>query len=131
VNIKVTPETATVTPTYLENFKGTATDKTFTDSEMNSYDYYALSGGKAFAKVKGVGTLGANQCWLEFAKSSGARQINLVFEDSKATGIDASLMNSEERIVNGAVYDLCGRKLQGCPTQKGVYIQNGRKVVVK
>ena len=28
-------------------------------------------------------------------------------------------------------YDLEGRKLQGKPTQKGVYISNGRKVVVK
>ncbi|MDE6002649.1 MAG: hypothetical protein K2G76_04055, partial [Prevotella sp.] len=28
-------------------------------------------------------------------------------------------------------YDIQGRKLQGRPTQKGVYIQNGRKVIVK
>jgi hypothetical protein len=28
-------------------------------------------------------------------------------------------------------YDLNGRKLQGKPTRKGVYIQNGQKVVVK
>lgn len=28
-------------------------------------------------------------------------------------------------------YDIQGRKLQGRPSQKGVYIQNGRKVIVK
>jgi hypothetical protein len=32
---------------------------------------------------------------------------------------------------NGQWYDLNGRKLDGKPTKKGVYIQNGKKVVVK
>lgn len=31
----------------------------------------------------------------------------------------------------GAWYDLNGRKLQAAPTQKGVYIQNGKKLFVK
>ena len=31
----------------------------------------------------------------------------------------------------GAWYDLNGRKLQAAPTQKGVYIQKGRMVVIK
>ena len=46
-----------------------------------------------------------------------------------ATGIDASLVNSEERIVNSAVYDLQGRVVKN-PT-KGLYIVNGKKVVIK
>ncbi|MBQ6768626.1 MAG: hypothetical protein IJP46_08205 [Prevotella sp.] len=33
--------------------------------------------------------------------------------------------------VYGSVYDLQGRKLQGKPTQKGIYIMNGRKTIVK
>ena len=45
------------------------------------------------------------------------------------TGIDASLMNREERIVNSAVYDLQGRVVKN-PT-KGLYIVNGKKVVIK
>ena len=32
---------------------------------------------------------------------------------------------------NGPVYDLNGRKINGKPAQKGVYIKNGKKVVVK
>jgi hypothetical protein len=32
---------------------------------------------------------------------------------------------------NAQWYDLNGRKLQGKPTKKGLYIVNGRKVVVK
>ena len=44
------------------------------------------------------------------------------------TSIDASLVNSEE--VNSVWYDLNGRKLNGKPSQKGIYIKNGKKVVV-
>ena len=32
---------------------------------------------------------------------------------------------------NGDWYDLNGRKLNAKPTTKGVYIQNGKKVVIK
>ena len=58
------------------------------------------------------------------------------------TGIDASLVNSEERIVNqrstaegkvnsdGDVYDLNGRQVQN-PAKGGVYIINNKKVVIK
>ena len=46
------------------------------------------------------------------------------------TGIDASLVNSEE-VDSEKWYDLNGRKLQKKPTQKGVYLLNGRKVVMR
>ena len=48
------------------------------------------------------------------------------------TGIDASLVNSEERIVNsdGDVYDLNGRQVQN-PVKGNVYIINNKKVVIK
>ena len=31
----------------------------------------------------------------------------------------------------GAWYDLSGRKLDGKPAQSGIYIKNGRKIVIK
>ena len=46
------------------------------------------------------------------------------------TGIDATLVNSE-RVNSEAWYTLDGRKLQGKPAQKGVYISNGKKVIIK
>jgi hypothetical protein len=33
--------------------------------------------------------------------------------------------------LSGSVYDLQGRRLDGLPTNKGIYIQNGKKIVVK
>lgn len=51
-------------------------------------------------------------------------------EIAGTTGIDASLMNSEE-VNSEEWYDMLGRKLEGKPARKGVYISNGKKVVVK
>lgn len=47
---------------------------------------------------------------------------------NNTTGIDSLNSNSKD---DGKVYDLNGRYLQGKPTKKGVYIQNGKKVVVR
>jgi surface protein len=46
------------------------------------------------------------------------------------TGIDAILVNSE-KVNSEKWYDLNGQQLQKKPTRKGVYILNGRKVVVE
>lgn len=58
--------------------------------------------------------------------SSGAR-LQLVFDD--ATGI--SLIPNLSPKGEGSWHSLDGRRLSGQPTQKGVYINNGRKVVIK
>ena len=50
-----------------------------------------------------------------------------VYEDGETTAL--TLVNSEERTVNNEYFDLQGRKVAN-PT-KGLYIVNGRKVVVK
>lgn len=48
----------------------------------------------------------------------------------EVTGI-RTIDNVKATINNGVVYDLSGRKVTGNPTQRGIYIMNGRKVVVK
>ena len=58
--------------------------------------------------------------------SNGARQLNIVFAD--ATRHSQCTISQSD---NGDWYDLNGRKLDKMPTKKGVYIQNGKKVVVK
>ena len=54
----------------------------------------------------------------------------LVNADGTATEID-ELGFPVKQESDGDWYSLDGRKLQGKPTQKGLYIQNGRTVVVK
>jgi hypothetical protein len=50
--------------------------------------------------------------------------------DDEATAISATL-NDKGQMINDKWYDLNGRRLNGKPTAKGVYINNGKKYVVK
>ena len=61
-----------------------------------------------------------------------ARAFVMNFGDGETTGI-VSMEDGGWKMedVNDAWYSIDGRKLNGEPTQKGVYIQNGRKVVIK
>ena len=130
VKIKVTPDEADAVDVAPE-FKGTAIDKEFTAADMAAADYYALSGGKLFVPVLDPGTLGANQCWLQFNLAAGApaRGITLVFEKEEAT--EVTEVSEVNEAGDGAWYDLSGRKLDGEPTTKGVYVKDGKKVVVR
>jgi hypothetical protein len=131
VTIVPTTETAEATPSFAEQFRGTATEKEFTAADMEAADFYALSGGKIFVQVEGEGTLAANQCWLQFNHelTSGARSINIVFDD-ETTGVSEKGIVNSEKFATATWYTLDGRKVNA-PTKKGVYIMNGRKVVVK
>ena len=126
----VTLDNAQDAITWAPQFKGTATDREFTADDMAAADYYALSGGKAFAPVKGAGTLGANQCWLQFDKQEipSARQFTLVFDET--TGVSEKGIVDSEKFATATWYDLNGRKV-AAPTKKGIYVNNGRKFVVK
>ena len=130
VTLRVTPVAPTAGQMWSTYFKGTAVDKTFDADDMAKADYYVLSGGKAFAPVRGTGTIGKNKCWLQFDHetngSAPARQLTIVFDNDETTGIEA-IDNGQLTIDN--YYDLNGRKLNAKPTRKGVYIKNGRKVV--
>ena len=122
--------------TVADQFLGTMEEKTFTDADMAAADYYVCN-GKQFVKVRGAGTLGANKAYLKFVtdqQQSAPQYINIVMGGDLGegtTGInnvnDNLNVNDNE---NGEWYDLNGRKLNGKPAQKGIYIKNGRKVVV-
>ena len=64
--------------------------------------------------------------------AAGVRSIELNFGEDGTTSINEELrMKNEEFATATGWYTLDGKKLQGKPTQKGVYIVNGRKVVIK
>jgi hypothetical protein len=60
--------------------------------------------------------------------SAGARVINIDFGDGMTTSINLVEADDEDASANG-IYSLDGRRVKGEPTQKGVYIMNGKKVV--
>ena len=119
--------TDAVTPAA--EFLGTLVDKTFTADEMAADDYYVLQGG-AFVFVKNAGTLAANHCYLKVAKDAAARRLKIVFGDEDTvTGIEG--VKEVEGVEDDRLFDLNGRQLDGTPTRKGLYIRNGKKVVIR
>ena len=83
-------------------------------------------------------TIGAFRAYFQLKQGltagsqSAVRAFVLNFgDDSNATGIIS--VHDSGFMVNGsdAWYSLDGRKLSGKPTQRGIYINNGKKVVIK
>ena len=59
------------------------------------------------------------------------RAFNLSFDGESSQGIsDAARLNNNEEIINAGWYTLDGVRLSGKPTNPGLYIHYGRKVVV-
>ena len=110
----------TVAPEFVGTLEAT-TIAASTDDQTN----YAFN-GKAFVFVKNAIEIGANKAWLSINTGVPSARITLVFDD--ATGV-GSIENGKLTIDNW--YDLNGRKLDKMPTKKGVYLFNGKKVVVK
>ena len=82
--------------------------------------------------------LNAFRAYFELADGEQARSFNMTFgeETSDIVAIDNSqftIDNSQLTIHNeaGAWYDMQGRKVNGKPVKKGLYIFNGKKVVIK
>ena len=70
---------------------------------------------------------------LKGETAAAARAFCIDFGDGETTGIK-TIDNGQLIIDNssdGAAYTLDGRRLQGRPTQKGVYVVNGKKVIIK
>ncbi len=92
------------------------------DTELVADQAYVLSNG-TFVKAA-AGTLSAGKAYLPASEVSGARTLILVFE-GETTGINA-IENAET--ING-IFNLNGQRVSQ-PT-RGLYIVNGKKVIVK
>ena len=75
------------------------------------------------------GDLPAGKAYLNIAVSAGAPTLMLDFGGNTPTGIsDASLKNNEG-IINNKVFNLAGQRV--AQPSKGLYIVNGKKVIMK
>ena len=116
-------ETATTATTPATEFRGTLEAKNMPASG-NGTNYYVLN-GHDFIWVKDAGTIGANKCWLAISgNSSGASRLSIVFGES--TGIAGVSVEGAEHT---GWYDLSGRRV--AKPAKGVYVKDGKKIVVK
>ena len=112
-------------PAPAAEYKGTDGPQAFSATETASKDYYVLQKGKEFVYVIGAGTKPAHRCWIELEKASGARILTIAIDQT--TGISDVKAAAD---VEGW-YDLQGRRMTTMPTQRGLYVIDGKKVVVK
>ena len=75
---------------------------------------------------------------LRTSSSDHGAKMSIVFADDWfgeinngiATGID-QVTSNKSQVTSAEWYNLNGQKLNGMPTEKGLYIVNGRKVMIK
>ena len=97
-------------------------------ANAGTYYNYTLAIGPTFKHSSGAGTLAAGKAFLRTtvnATSPTAPVLNIAFGGS-ATGIEKVAV---EQQANGVYYNLAGQRVAQ-PT-KGLYIVNGKKVVIK
>ncbi len=123
------PVVASGTAVDGNEFEVNTTGATFTGDD--DYYYFGLVKNTLKFGVFDPSTtaIPASKAYLKVLKTSvdaAARELNVVFED-EATGISAIPMNSE--VMNNNYFDLQGRRVAQ-PT-KGLYIVNGKKIIIK
>ena len=94
------------------------------DNPGNAYVLNKGENGIGFYKLKSTGTIGAHKAYLTY---SGAAARKYFLFDEETTGVNT--LNVEHKTMNGDYYDLQGRKV--AQPAKGLYIVNGKKVVIK
>lgn len=108
-----------------------ATPKTLGDGFVGVYapqsakDMYGIDDKGLIHKGGAGATIAAFHAYLNFTGSAAPAAV--AFNDSTPTAINGV---AADKVANTAVYDLSGRRVYG-KLQKGLYIMNGKKVVVK
>lgn len=137
VVLKSTTENITMTKTDEESSDDYHGNSLWgTSSRITNPDYgnvYVLgnkeSAGVAFYKLKSTGTIRANKAYLKANNSAAANAFFNFDYDATATGVDSINAQDSEENADIKIYDLQGRRVAN--PGKGIYIVNGKKVLMK
>lgn len=111
------------------------TELKYTTTEKEAVEtskLYVLYNGQ-FVKVTANTMIPANHCYLDLATTAGTRGFYNIGDGEGTTAIrevKSEGVNSE-KLADGAWHDLQGRKFTTKPTKAGIYIRNGKKIVIK
>ena len=114
---------------------GVLSDATVVPQTDGSKTNFILANGKYgidWYTLSEDGVIGANKAYLQLLTSqvNNAREFTWVYDDGETTEMNEELRMKNEEFNATGWYTLEGRKLDGKPTKKGLYIHNGRKVLV-
>ena len=124
-------------------FMGTYAPMTVAADTEYADDFYFWTGTTDKpSRIKSTSTAGNTwiikpfSAYVDQSAAGGARDMELEFtyedlggQTTTVRGISVDEINSDK--VNEGIYNLNGVKMNNVPTQKGIYIMNGKKVVVK
>ena len=113
------------------SFIGTYNSKEFSTEDHN---ILLMGGENKLYYPKNGASIGACRAYFKIGDGTLAPRIdgfNISFDgDDSTLGVTTPLSDRREA-GDEAWYSLDGRRLQGKPAQKGVYINNGKKIVIK
>lgn len=107
---------------------GTLTNLNLTNEDKSTYRVFGKNSSNVvgfFTPSDNLNEVKANRGYFKVAKG-GALRLN--FEDSVVSGIDA--IEANQALHNAPIFDLSGRRVMNT-VKGGLYIQNGRKFIVK
>jgi len=115
---------------------GVLSDATVVPQTDGSKTNFILANGKYgidWYTLSEDGAIGANKAYLQLLTAdltNLAREFTWVYDDGETTEMNEELRMKNEEFNATGWYTLEGRKLDGKPTTKGLYIHNGRKVLL-
>lgn len=134
VYLPYTTTATTVTTNYLKAGEGNRVQT----RQNNSHEFYWHPGDASFTMgfYESYNVLIPEyRSYLSIAKTltSNAKRFNLIFEDGQTTGINTVNMSADDNSATSSDvwYTLQGTRLPAKPTAAGIYINGGRKVVIK
>ena len=102
----------------------------FTVSPSDNPLVYYLTAGNTLKYTTKERTLKACRAYFTFTASDGGSANDFTFDIDFGNGTN-SIQDVRTDNEEGTWYDLSGRCLNGKPTQKGIYVNEGHKVVIK
>ncbi len=103
--------------------------KQYTISGDDDFVNFVFSTGSGSPQTVDINNITTDKFFeISTEKDSGGKYLYQDVTDVY-TGIEGIVANSQQLKANTQYYDLSGRRLNGQPTKKGLYIVNGRKIV--
>ncbi len=133
-NVPVASEAATIGTNMLVGISSTEGDYVeATEGEYVNLVLATTAAGRGFHPLSKSGKMGNNKAYLhvtstDFAKLPSEAPLRITIEDEEATGIEEV---ATPIVADGVWYTINGVKLAGEPTEKGIYIFNGKKVAIQ
>ena len=130
--VPVAANASAPTTNYLVGVTDAATVVPVTENGKTNFILANGSYGIDWYTLSKAGAIGANKAYLSLPPSTTSSGFTWVYDDedgNEATGVKTTNYTNYTNY-DGAWYDMQGRRIAK-PTQKGVYVHNGRKVVVK